>query len=432
MCCSTATPARASTRSARTSCGGSRAQPADAAARAGVVPPPPGDRRRGDRRPGRRRRDDAQRHDAGAAAAGRRPAVPLRARLGGPRGRAAARPRPRRPRTRGSAGAGPRGADPRSSRPTCSRSTRCTRWRPRRRSSSSPTRSSRTCPSRARDVPAYRSWIDTAGLRAGLRPPAPDAPAAAVAEAAARRDRRPLGAEDAGPPRLPRRPARAASPTCTSCTCTATRVETIASGRQPQHDAARDARRHRRPAPDRRAVARADGLDQRPGAGHPRGRGGDGSALVTDLQFEDAVADPIGQVGAGVRRDRARADRRGRGGHARLAGADGPARRAGRRTPPETYGLTDAQIRERFPNQLTARAGPARAPRAVSSPSRREVVRRRRLGPHRERGEDGAGDDLGADGGRERRSAALGQESRAARGPSRPAGRGRCARSAPG
>ena len=47
-----------------------------------------------------------------------------------------------------------------SSRRNCSPSTRCTRASPRRRSSSCPTRSCRTCPSRVRTCRAYRAWID--------------------------------------------------------------------------------------------------------------------------------------------------------------------------------------------------------------------------------------------------------------------------------
>ncbi len=39
----------------------------------------------------------------------------------------------------------------------------------------------------------------------------------------------------------------------------------------------------------------ADGLDQRPGDGHPR-RWTDEAQRVTDIEFGDAVADPIGQV----------------------------------------------------------------------------------------------------------------------------------------
>ena len=119
----------------------------------------------------------------------------------------AARPRLVGRRTRGS----PRPRRARSSRgsgcPTSTRSTRCTRSRPRRRSSSSPTRSCSHVPESGAHVPAYRAWIDTPGLRAGVRPPPPDAPAAAVAEAAARRDGRTGGCSR-------RRPTSATSTTC--------------------------------------------------------------------------------------------------------------------------------------------------------------------------------------------------------------------------
>ncbi len=55
----------------------------------------------------------------------------------------------RRP-TRGSLAGSSARSRRRRSRRTCSQSIPCTRWRPRRRSSSSPTRSSPTCPNRAR------------------------------------------------------------------------------------------------------------------------------------------------------------------------------------------------------------------------------------------------------------------------------------------
>ena len=140
---------------------GHRAQPADAAARPGVDPAASRDPRRADRRADRGRRHDALRHDAAAAAAGRRPALPLRLRLGGRRGRARSWTTVldgRRPADRRSARRARRRRA--SSRRSCSPSTRCTRARPRRRSSSSPTRSCRTSPRRARTCPRYRSWID--------------------------------------------------------------------------------------------------------------------------------------------------------------------------------------------------------------------------------------------------------------------------------
>ena len=88
--------------------------------------------------------------------------------------------------------------------------------------------------------------------RPAYRPPAPDAPAAPVAEAAARRGRRPLGAQDAGAPRLPRRPCAAGSPTLHVVHLHRDPVDDDPVGRQPQHDPARDALRRRRPHRGRR------------------------------------------------------------------------------------------------------------------------------------------------------------------------------------
>ena len=48
------------------------------------------------------------------------------------------------------------------------------------------------------------------------------------------------------------------------------------------------------------AVARADGMGLRPGRRRPGSLAAIRSALVTDLEFVDAVADPIGQVSAAV------------------------------------------------------------------------------------------------------------------------------------
>ena len=146
-------------------------------------------------------------------------------------------------------------------------------------------------------VPAYRAWIDTPGLRAGLRPPAPDAPAPAVAEEAARRDGRAawvlktpahLGYLDDLRRALPRparrapapRPASRRSPSGASLNATlhAMHADTVDLHRIGAEWLERMGWTNDRALATRAAWAR------RPGR------------LVTDLQFEDAVADPIGQV----------------------------------------------------------------------------------------------------------------------------------------
>ena len=135
------------------------------------------------------------------------------------------------------------------------------------------------------------------GLRAGLRVPAPDAAVPAVAEAAARRARprarwvlkspAHLGYLDALRDAVPRSARRAHAPRpagrrsrrapastrrCTRCTPTTS----TCTGSAP--------------------VARADGLDQRPGDGRRATGWADEAARCTDIEFADAVADPIGQV----------------------------------------------------------------------------------------------------------------------------------------
>ena len=110
--------------------------------------------RGGHRRADRRGRDDAQRDHAAAATSGRRQPLSLRVRLGGGRGRPQAGLRlvdaERTPASRSARSARRRRANwP----PSCSPSTRCTPASPKRRSSSCPTRSCRTCPSRARTCP---------------------------------------------------------------------------------------------------------------------------------------------------------------------------------------------------------------------------------------------------------------------------------------
>ncbi len=200
------------------------AQPEDAAAVAGVVPPAPGDRRGGDRGAAGRGRDDAQRHHAGAAAARRRPAVHLRARVGGDRGRAAARPRRSRtadpriaPRLRAP------GADPASSRPDLF--------------AIHPMYALEAEEEIVFLADAFLSHVPESGAR-----PAGVPGLARPARTSRRRTtictrccscssgrsagvvRRPaVGAEDAGPPGLPGRPAARGSRTSTWCTCTATR-----------------------------------------------------------------------------------------------------------------------------------------------------------------------------------------------------------------
>ena len=69
--------------------------------------------------------------------------------------------------------------------------------------------------------------------------------------------------------------------------------------------------------------------------------------LVTDMRFEDAVADPIGQMAAVY--DATGMTLTAEAETACATGSsDGRARRAGRTTPPESYGLDEAMIRERF------------------------------------------------------------------------------------
>ena len=91
---------------------------------------------------------------------------------------------------------------------------------------------------------------------------------------------------------------------------------------------------------------RADGLDERPGPRDPGGLGRRRS-LVTDLEFADAVADPIGQVARVY--DAIGVDLTA---EAEAAMRDWLARRpreTGRPAyTPETYGLSAEQIRERF------------------------------------------------------------------------------------
>ena len=101
----------------------------------------------------------------------------------------------------------------------------------------------------------------------------------------------------------------------------------------------------------------ADGVDQRPGDGDPRPLGGGRRRPVTDVQFEDAVSDPIGQM-AGVYD--AAGCRSGRGPRPACALARAPAAREGRPDyAAESYGLNEAMIRERFAEYERASRGRA-------------------------------------------------------------------------
>ena len=201
--------------------------------------------RRAHRRADRRGRDDAQRHHAAAATAGRRPALPLRLRLGGGRGRAP--PDHRSP-----------ALDPRiaisEAREAKSRELAPDLF------AIHPMYAREAeeeivfladaflshVPESGAHLPQLPVLARRAGLHAGLRLPAPDAAVPAVAEAAAGRggsSRRALGAQVAGPPRLsgriagpvPRPAHRAHAPR-------PPRHDRL--GRQPQRHPARDARRH--------------------------------------------------------------------------------------------------------------------------------------------------------------------------------------------
>ena len=160
-------------------------------------------------------------------------------------------------------------------------------------------------------LPNYRSWLEHTGLHAGLRLPAPDAAIPAVAEAPARGHRRPLGAEVAGAPGVPRRAAHQ-FPDLHVVHMHRDPRTTIASG------ASLNATLH---------AMHADEVDphrvgaqwlERMGWTNDRAMAvrdswADESARVTDIEFDDAVADPIGQVARRLRRDRGAAD--GRRGH---------------------------------------------------------------------------------------------------------------------
>ena len=121
-------------------------------------------------------------------------------------------------------------------------------------------------------LPAYRSWIDTQDFT----------PAYAYLHRMLQflqwqkrqvgRTAHAMGAEVACAPRLSRRVARPVPrPARRAHAPRPARDHPV--GRQPQRHPARDARRHRRPAPRRRRVDRTDGLDQRPRDGHPRRAG---------------------------------------------------------------------------------------------------------------------------------------------------------------
>ena len=178
-----------------------------------------------DRRADRRRRDDAQRHHAAAATAGRRPALQLRLRLGGGRGRAPARLPVHRCRS----------AHRRSAK----------RAKPKSRELAPELFAIHPMyareaeeeivfladaflshvPESGAHLPHYRSWLDEQDFT-----PAYDYLHRMLQflqwqkrqrRAAASRA---LGAQVTGPPRLSGRCCGPSSPTCTSCTCTATRA----------------------------------------------------------------------------------------------------------------------------------------------------------------------------------------------------------------
>ena len=282
-----------------------RALAADAAARAGVVPAPPGDRRRGRRRPGRRRRDDAQRHHADPAAARGGPAVPVRARLGGARGRASAGPRLRRSRTRAIAAGLAREEQTRTFAPDLF--------------AIHPMHALEAEEEIVFLADAFLSHVPESGaaraglprldrrpgLRAGLRPPAPDAPAAPVAEEAARRAGASLGAEDTGPPRATSDVLRARFPQMQLVHLHRDPRETIASG------ASLNTVLHRLHSDDvdphriGREWLERMGVDQRPRRGHARHVGRHRPARSRP-GVRAGGARPAARDGSGVRRARAR------------------------------------------------------------------------------------------------------------------------------
>ena len=258
---------------------GSRAQPADAAARPGVDPPAPGDPRRSHRRADRGGRHDAQRNHAAAATSGRGQPLSLRLRVGSGRGRPQARLRlvdPRGSADRRSARSARRRRA--SSPPNCSPSTRCMPASPKRRSSSCPMRSCRTCPESGAHVPRYRSWIDAQDF----------APAYAYLHRMLqflqwqKRQRgvtaQSVGAQVACAPWISGHAARSVSRPAHRAHAPRPQGDDSLR-RQPERDTACDARRRRGQASGRCGVAAADGLDQRPCDGRARRMGRRGGAV---------------------------------------------------------------------------------------------------------------------------------------------------------
>ena len=273
----------------------------------------------------------------------------------------------------------------RTSPPSSSPSTRPTCTRPRRRSSSWPTPSSRTSPRRRATCPAYRSWLDTAGLRAGLPLPAPDAPAAPVAEAAARRAAAAVACLKT-PAHLGYLDTLLAEFPDAHLVHTAPRPGRRRSRRAPVLNTTlwRTARDDVDPARGRPAVARADGLDLRPRDGHPRPHAGAAHRSPTSLRAT-RVADPIGALASGPRRRRASTltDEAERGDARRGSRRTASARRSPTTaTRPATSASPPTQIRERFADVRRALPAALRRPtdarlRARASGRHRRAARAR-------------------------------------------------------
>ena len=141
-----------------------------------------------------------------------------------------------------------------------------------------------------------------AGFHARIRLSAPDAAVLAVAETAsgARSElvAEALGAQVAGSSRLSGRAAGRSSTTCTSCTCTATRAPRSRRGPASTRPCTRCT-----PTPWTGAGSARSGCSEWAGpmtarwrcgtVGSPKRKRG---TRVTDIGFDDAVDDPIGQV----------------------------------------------------------------------------------------------------------------------------------------